>query len=173
MSILCLVEHMHIASHDLPPAVSIDLLRKAGDLQQSAVTTLLAIAKRIVDVSTCGEFKIIHSVQAKLQFISHHANTSLVVMALTKAIEHTIDLNLTPAVEVPGGSLLPGNTDWIPSIKILLTCLLTLGSTVSGTITARPALQKLMHQYSDILMDSWSYEDRDCQGHAIRGRCSG
>ena len=141
------------------------VLAKALLLQKSAVRAFFTTAKRIVDVSALGEFKLINSVQAKLQFISHHANTSLVVLALAKAIEHTIDLNLSTSLESPApvsslyGPLPSG--DWVASIKPLLTCLLTVDSTVSGAFTARPALQRLMQQYGDILMDCWSHGDHE------------
>ncbi|KAK5044932.1 hypothetical protein LTR84_010304 [Exophiala bonariae] len=160
---LCLVEQIHYAAHLLGPDVGHALLCKADTLQESAVAFVLAIARRIVDVSSNGEFKLINSIQAKLQFVSHHANTALVVMALVKGIEHTIDYNLSkqPAKKQTrtGGSNPNAQPVWIPSIKPLLTCLLALESTVSGVFTARPALQKLMHEYSDVLMDCWSSED--------------
>lgn len=135
------------------------ILDTAHTLQKDSVTSFLITAQRIVDVSAMGEFKLINSVQAKLNLISHHANTSLVVLALVKGIEHTIDLNINvpngPGDEVGSGF----DPNWVASIKPLLSCLLTLDSTVSGAYTARPALQTLMQQYGDILMDCWSHDD--------------
>ena len=158
MSVLCLVEHIHIASHDFTPLESTSLLHQGARLQRSAVTALLATAKRVVDVSTMRAFEATNSIQGKLQFFSHHANTSLVVVALAKAIEHTIDLNMTPYPEDLSASFPHGPTDWVSSIQPLLTCLLTLGSTVSGKFTVTPALQKLMQQYGDILMECWVHQ---------------
>lgn len=165
MSNLLLVEQLHQASSVLPVAEGQPMLEKAQSYQQDAVTSLLAIAQRIVDVSALGEFQLMNSVQAKMHFISHHANTALVVLALSKAIEHTIDLHVSSTEQGPWSfTALSGpatNSDWLSSMKPLLTCLLTLDSTVSGAITARPALQRLMQQYGDILMDCWSQEDLD------------
>ncbi|KAJ9607985.1 hypothetical protein H2200_008064 [Cladophialophora chaetospira] len=165
MSKLLLVEQLHHAARVMPATEQQHLLEKAQSHQRNAVTSLLAIARRIVDVSALGEFRLINSVSAKMHFISHHANTALVVLALSKAIEHTIDLHVTCFEQDDLSlALLPGasaNSDWIASMKPLLTCLLTLDSTVSGAITARPALQTLMKQYGDILMEAWSQEDGD------------
>lgn len=160
---LCLVEQIHYVSHLLAPDVGQTLLSKADALQEDAVTFALAIARRIVDVSANGTFKLINSIQAKLQFVSHHANTALVVKALVTGIEHTIDFNLSKQphntqTRISGSSTYP-QSNWVASIKPLLTCLVALESTVSGAFTARPALQNLMRQYGDILMDCWSSED--------------
>jgi hypothetical protein len=156
LSVLCMVEQLHLAASILSVENAESTIKKAQGFQRSAVRSSSATAQRIVNVSSTGEFKLMNSVQSRLQFVSHHANTSLVVMALVKAIEHTIDLNLSSDTteEFP-------STDWIASIKPLLTCLLTLESTVSGACTARPALQELMQRYADILMDCWSHEDAD------------
>ncbi|KIW85531.1 hypothetical protein Z517_00923 [Fonsecaea pedrosoi CBS 271.37] len=160
---LLLVEQLHQASNLLPAAERQPVLEKALSFQRDAVTSLLTVAQRIVDVSATGEFKLINSVQAKMHFISHHANTALVVLALSKAIEHTIDLNVSARQQ---GDLvstmfpdMDSDSEWVARMKPLLTCLLTLDSTVSGAITARSALQRLMQQYGDILMDCWSQED--------------
>jgi hypothetical protein len=161
---LCLVEQIHYVSHLLVPDLCGDILSKADSLQEAAVASVLAIARRIVDVSANGEFKLINSVQAKLQFVSHHANTALVVMALVKAVEHTIDHNLSR--QAGSNRKFPTSTtnaqsSWVSSIKPLLTCLVALDSTISGAFTARPALQGLMQQYGDILMDCWSSDDSE------------
>ncbi|ETI22507.1 hypothetical protein G647_06582 [Cladophialophora carrionii CBS 160.54] len=165
LSKLLLVEQLHQAADMLPAIESRPMLEKAQSYQQAAVTSLLTIAQRIVDVSAMGEFRLINSVQAKMHFISHHANTLLVVLALSKAIEHTIDLHVSAAEQNDlGPAIFPSaaeNSDWIASMKPLLTCLLTLDSTVSGTITARSALRKLMQRYGDLLMDCWSHEEVD------------
>lgn len=165
LSQLCLVEQMHHVSNILEPGLDQDMRLKADTLQEAAVTFVLATARRIVDVSANGEFKLINSVQAKLQFVSHHANTALVVMALVKGIEHTIDLNLSKQSknsQIPVlGSTTYARPNWIASIKPLLTCLVALESTVSGAFTARPALKDLLRQYGDILMDCWSFEDSE------------
>ena len=161
MAKLLLVEQLHQASNVVSPLERQPLLDKAQFYQRDAVTSLQTIAQRIVDVSALGEFKLINSVQAKMHFISHHANTALVVLALSKAIEHTIDLHISDTAQhdlyLGPFSKASINSDWVASMKPLLTCLLTLDSTVSGAITARPALQKLMQQYGDILMDCWSH----------------
>ena len=165
MSNLLLVEQLHQAAGILPAMEQQAMIEKAQSYQQSAVTSLLVVAQRIADVSALGKFRLINSVQAKLHFISHHANTALVVLALSKAIEHTIDVHVSSAGQndLRTGTFpdAAANSDWIASMKPLLTCLLTLDSTVSGAITARPALQNLMQQYGDILMDCWSQEDRE------------
>lgn len=157
---------MHHVSHLLEPDLGQDMCSKADTMQEAAVTFVLTTARRIVDVSANGEFKLINSVQAKLQFVSHHANTALVVMALVKGIEHTIDLNLSKQSKNSQALVVPGSTtsarpNWVASIKPLLTCLVALESTVSGVFTARPALKGLLRQYGDILMDCWSFEDSE------------
>ncbi|KAI1630189.1 hypothetical protein EDD37DRAFT_85808 [Exophiala viscosa] len=163
LSVFCLVEHLHSAAEILPPEERPSILARAGKLQRSAVQSVLAIAQRIVNVSAAGEFKLLNSIQLQLHFICHHANTSLVVMALTKAIEHTIDVNMNGFAEDQdwsGPTTLPQySTDWMGSVKPLLTCLVTLESTVSGLHTARPALDDLMRHYGDILMDCWSHDN--------------
>ncbi|KEF56375.1 uncharacterized protein A1O9_07956 [Exophiala aquamarina CBS 119918] len=161
LSHLCLVEQIHYASHLFEPGSCEGLISTADRLQEAAVTSVLAIARRIVDVSARGEFKLINSVQAKLQLVSHHANTRLVVMALVKAIEHTIDLNLSKHAVSGRKEATSTQPKWISSIKPLLTCLVMLDSTVSGSFTARPALRGLMLKYGDILMDCWSSEDSE------------
>lgn len=84
-------------------------------------------------------------------------------MALAKAMEHTIDLNMTRRMDdttmFDQSTSLDAPTEWIESVKPLLICLITLKSTISGAYAAGPALQKLMQQYGDILMDCWSHEE--------------
>lgn len=84
-------------------------------------------------------------------------------MALAKAMEHTIDLNMTREIDdttmSDQSTTLDAPTEWIGSVKPLLICLINLKSTISGTYAAEPALQKLMQQYGDILMDCWSHEE--------------
>lgn len=84
-------------------------------------------------------------------------------MALTKAIEHTLDLNLNDIAEDQelsgSATFLDDSMSWMGSIKPLLTCLVTLETTVSGLHTARPALDDLMRHYGDILMNCWSHEN--------------
>ncbi len=165
LSNLLLVEQLHQAAAMLPAIEQQAILKKAQSYQQAAVNSLLVVAQRIVDVSALGKFRLINSVQAKMHFISHHANTTLVVLALQKAVEHTIDIHVSSAGQndLCSGAFpdAAANSDWIANMKPLLTCLLTLDSTVSGAITARPALQNLMQQYGDILMDCWSQEDSE------------
>lgn len=159
LSHLSLVEQIHYASHLLAPGSCEGIISTADRLQEAAVTLLLAIARRIVDVSAKGEFKLINSVQAKLRLVSHHANTPLVVLAFVKAIEHTIDFNLSKQAASGQKAVTCTPPNWVSSIKPLLTCLVMLDSTISGAFTARPALRGLMQKYGDILMDCWSSED--------------
>ncbi|KIW13291.1 hypothetical protein PV08_08479 [Exophiala spinifera] len=158
-----LVEQLHIATDVLPADETCSILEQAQALQASAVQSAAATARRIADISATGQFRLLNSTQARLQFVCHHANTSLVVLSLVKAIEHTIDLNVSPQCEDMSTYNLSSSLDstrvWIDDIKPLLTCLLTVASTISGSYTARPALQQLMQQYGDILMDCWSHEE--------------
>ncbi|KAK4949767.1 hypothetical protein LTR10_011609 [Elasticomyces elasticus] len=166
LSVFCFVEHLHAAADILPLEERPPILDNARKLQKSAVRSVLATAQRIVNVSATGEFKLLNSIQLQLQFICHHANTSLVVLALTKAIEHTIDLNLNDSAEdrerFEPATFDDDPTSWMGSMKPLLTCLVNLETTVSGLHTARPALNDLMRHYGDILMDCWSHNPEDC-----------
>jgi hypothetical protein len=160
---LLLVEQLHRASTTLPTIECQALLNRADGYQRAAIASLHAIAQQIVETTASGGIKQIDSVQAKMHFICQHANTALVVQSLCKAIEHTIDLNISaigtndmPFCTLSG--VLP-NANWIAGMKPLLMCLLTLDSTVSGALTARPALKDLMRQYGDIIMECWSQDD--------------
>lgn len=167
LSIFSMVEQLYLAAAVVAPEEADSTREKAQIFQRAAVQSSLAVAQRIVNVSATGEFKLMNSDQTRLQFVAHHANTSLVVMALVKAIEHTIDLNLSSDVaedmcaDSQSREEETSSSDWVASIKPLLTCLLILESTVSGACTARPALQQLMQRYPDILMDCWSHEDAE------------
>ena len=160
-----LVEQLHFAAAILPMDDKCSILERAQVYQTLAVQSATAIARRIVDVSTTGQFKLLNSTQARLQFICHHANTSLVVLCLVKAIEHSIDLNVSPHFEDMNtntcnvSASLDSADAWMDGVKPILTCLLTVQTTISGSYTARPALQQLMQQYGDILMDCWSHEE--------------
>jgi hypothetical protein len=157
---LLLVEQLHQASHLLPQSERAEVLEKAQVYQTTAVTSLHAVAKQIVDVSSFGEFRLINSINATMHLISHHANTALVSTFLSRGIEHTIDLHVSAnsqntSLTDPSPN---GTSDWIATMKPLLTCMLTLKSTVSGMVTAGSHLQRLMQQYGDILMDCYREE---------------
>jgi hypothetical protein len=158
---LLLVEQLHLASHVLPQGEKQEVLEKAQVYQTTAVTSLHAVAKQIVDVSSFGEFRLINSINATMHLISHHANTALVSTFLSRGIEHTIDLHVSANSQnssLTGHQSPNGTSDWIATMKPLLTCMLTLKSTVSGTVTAGSQLQRLMQQYGDILMDCYCEE---------------
>ena len=140
MANLLLVVQLYQATDVLSVVERGPIFDKARAYQQAAVTTLVTIVWRIVGVSALGEFKLANSVQPKMHFISHHANTALVVLALSKAIAHTIDLH-TSGIEQDDID----SPEWISSMKPLVTCILTLDSSASGA---------LMQQYGDILMYS-------------------
>lgn len=159
MGILRAVEIIRKAGHELDLETQAELLESANTYEKDAVHHFGLIAKRINEASILGDFQLAESSETRLPLISHHANTSLVVFALIKGIEHTISSNL------PAGSSTisysdPTNfsllsADSMESLRFLLRCLSTLNGTVSGQFLARPALHDLVHKHSDILLDCW------------------
>lgn len=140
------------------------LLKRAMNYEKGAVIQFASIAKAINDASASGDFQLTEISENKLPLISHHANTGLVVLALEKAIEHTISyamsLKKPSTLEDPEDAarasplpLLP--EAWMVSIRHLFVCLSTLDRTVSGQCLARPALQNLVYKHSDIILDCW------------------
>ena len=125
--------------------------RIAVKYRQDAVLAFARISKLVMNVSTEQDLPVLDSVDIRLPFMAHHANTTLVVTALQKAIKHTIDCH----VEADGES----RDRLVPSLKPLLWCLLSLEKTSSGRTTARPALNKLLYQYGDVLMDCWTVDE--------------
>jgi hypothetical protein len=140
------------------------LLERARNYERGAVIQFASIATAINDASASGDFQLTEVSENKLPLISHHANTGLVVLALEKAIEHTISyamsLTKSSTLEDAGNAartsplpLLP--EAWMESIRHLFVCLSTLDRTISGQCLARPALQELIYKYSDVILDCW------------------
>jgi hypothetical protein len=141
------------------------VVTKAREYQRTAVSSMTTISRCILDTSASGEHAIFDTTEGSLPLIAHHANTSLVVMALVKGVEHAIKLNAslqsTPKPSSTGVIDEELSAAWISlsGLKPLLSCLLALQTTVAGSRTARRALRTLLRQYGDILMDCWSPED--------------
>ena len=118
----------------------------------------------MLEVSEPGTINIFReSSEAKVPLISQHANTTIVVAALVKAIEHAISLN--PSAQPSYGAVCSTTENltlpesWVPAVKPLLACLSALDTTVSGAHTARIAMEDLLLRYGDILMDAWTPDE--------------
>ena len=78
---------------------------------------------------------------------------------LVKAIESIIDIQLRQSTDPDSAPEDPSGSSpydgWSGHIKSLMTGLLSVDTTVSGSYTARKALQKLMHEHGDILSECW------------------
>lgn len=168
MCVLYNVELIRKVCYTMVAAAAVEkrdrLLERARNYERDAVIQFASIAKAINDASASGDFQLTEVSENKLPLISHHANTGLVVLALEKAIEHTISyaMSLTKsstsegAEEAARTSSLPLLPEaWMESTRHLFVCLSTLDRTVSGQCLARPALQELIYKYSDVILDCW------------------
>lgn len=129
--------------------------------QKKAVEDFATISKHIVEASSGNKrFEVSDNFETRLPLISHHANTALVVVALVKAIEHTICYNSsrdepsTANTKMNDGASAQ-STESAAVVRPLLVCLSNMDRTVSGQYLARPALQRLLRQHTDILLDCW------------------
>ena len=141
---------MQLAQELYPSSCIFDVASQAQSYQASAISSLVDVCAQI---TAYEEIKPSHHPDTRLPLICHHINVELVVFALGKAVKHCItnqifysDLSNDVTEEVGSRN---------DSLKPLLSCLLTLESTVAGLQTARTAYQDLLRHYSDILMDSW------------------
>lgn len=125
-----------------------DIWRSAYECRSKAVTLHAKIMKAITDDADDAGLPVLEGTNFKLPFMAHHANTTLLTLALTTAIEHTIDMALVGDFEADG--------DWL---KPSLCCLLSLENSTSGRSSVRPALDRLIQRYGDIILECWSEED--------------
>ena len=93
---------------------------------------------------------VLEGTDLKLPFMAHHANTTFITIALTTAIEHTIDMVLAGDFE--------SEKNWL---KPSLDCLLSLEHSASGRSSVRPALDRLVQRYGDIILECWSGDEAE------------
>ena len=122
-----------------------DLWRIARESRSRAVTLHAKIMKVIMHNANDDGLPVLEGTSFKLPFMAHHANTTLLTLALTTAIEHTIDMLLAGEIEADG--------DWL---QLSMWCLFSLEHSASGRSSVRPALDRLIHRYGDIILECWS-----------------
>lgn len=112
-------------------------------------------------------YKFFAGKKSDVPFVAHHATIALVVLSLVKAVEHTIKYYIAAPLD-PGTANPAENSDvppingcCFPSLRAFLACLTDLTKVESGSQEARAAINNLMHQYGDILMDSWAPDTAD------------
>ena len=152
LGVLCFVETIQSTCGDLANLCP-NVFATLRYYQQKITSSFGEVSRLIMSSSAESDIWILDNTELKKPFMAHHANTQLVVMALQKAIEHTIDLHCD-AVEISDENL-----DLMQSLKPVVWCLWTLERTSAGRCTARLALMKLMKQYGDILMECWAPDE--------------
>lgn len=113
--------------------------------RRKAVTLHAKIMKAIMHDASDAGLPVLEGTNFKLPFMAHHANTTLLALALTTAIEHTIDMLLAGELQAD-----------VDRLKPSLWCLLSLEHSPSGRSSVRPALDRLIQRYGDIILECWS-----------------
>ena len=166
--ILCWFESVAVAQSLHVPLQDRGLITEAYEHRLDAVQALTTVAGYIVSILRVEEADDSSSTQSGIPFIACHVNTALVVMALVKAIEHTVQTASTSSRSTHETSTTAGLPRHLTrSPKGLLICLSELDVTMAGFHDARPALQGLMRRYGDILMDCWSLEEDEIQNACV------
>lgn len=158
---MLLVDAIKIAHDTLPCQQTSEIMDTARHHQKRATAYSTAIAKRLIDNSACGHGTT-SDAACKPAFFEHHGNTQLIVLAFSKAIEHTIDYHLSTDTRLATGSpsqhTQSSSAEWVSSVKPLLICLTTLDQSNSGRRLASPALRDLVRRHGDILLECWTPE---------------
>lgn len=136
---------------------------KVRRYQRVGTSSVAAVARSVLDLPQGPASQLFNDATTRLPFAAGHANISLVVTALMKAIEHTVNGQMTsPSAALANAQdfeLVDSPMHWTGNVRSLSHCLVSLKSTISGSCVAGVGLQNLMYKYGDILMDCWSMED--------------
>lgn len=161
-ALLRVVETIRNASRVVKSDIISQRLATATSYQDKAVAALITISKRMSNPSMSEDVRLSDSSEQRMRLISHHANHSLTVLALTKAIEYVIhqSMSRTSKSHLHRMDSLPP-LGLAAKVRPLLSCLIDLQQTVSGGLVAGPAVQGLCSQYGDVLLDCWDLEAVD------------
>ena len=143
LSYVELVDDINSRTPALVPKEDIDALH---NLKVDALASLCTAAGTLSShFSSAGSAKEAQVDSVDLPFLSQHANIAQVVVSLVQAIEHCIRVR-------------QGSPTSMPTLKVFLSSLTVVNTTVGGECLGRPAMLDLMARYDDILMDCWSID---------------
>jgi len=155
LGILVFSETLSFALDGQSPVCDPTISSKMQGYQWSGASSIAAMVACILSLPPDEASSLQNGLTTDLPFASCHVNLSLVVTALVKAIEHIINLQIPPTVA--SEPRLDGDVHPAPChLKSLMSCLVSLDTTVSGSHTARVAVKDMMQQYGDILSECWS-----------------
>ena len=130
--------------------------------QEEAVSSIARTAECVLSLPTEEIFNLQNGLSAEVPIIAYHITPSLTAMTFQKAIETTINLQLSPPFSLDsqqGQGGIPNLTAdgvWERQVDIIMKGLNSLNVTVGGSQAASAAFQSLMHEHGDVLSECWS-----------------
>lgn len=132
-------------------ALDSDDLRIITAHRSRAVLAFAIMAGLIFSISESSDLPVLDHDGVKLAFVAHHANSALMAFALETAIRHTIELRQDESTRQ--------DSERKGALKPLVWCLLSMERTNAGRTVARPAFDRLVSNYGDAILESWTPEN--------------
>ena len=147
MCLLSMTEILDRLSTVQPDVCNLGISEAAREYEADALASITNVLRCLADDDGSTSLYFANHLDLDMPLISRHANVSLVVTAITKAIEHTISINQHH------GRLL---STWLPKLQLYLSALIGLESKVAGLCVSRPVRRSLVWKHTDILLDCWT-----------------
>lgn len=135
-----------------------DLASKIQAYRKDATSSTAQTIEYLLKLPIEEEFNLQNELSADVPLIAYHVTPSLMATALEKAVEHIIDMRISPSFN-QGPAVNTWGLDheaWIHQVDVLMKGLLSLDVTVGGSQTAGVAFQSLMRKYGDIISETWT-----------------
>ena len=122
------------------------LLYYASDQRRRATSAYATVSRCIMDVPYAHNPVIQGCGTPEDSFLDCHVNTTLVVLAFEKAIQHSVDLLCSDSAE-------EGHLE-MQDLKPMLSCLLSIKSNL-----AEEAFNRLVQNSSDMILECWLVDE--------------
>lgn len=142
--------------------------------QSRGTSAIAALVRSLFALSPSKDSQGSGQVRAGTSLMLDHINLGLVILALVKSVEHSLLLKAVAsnpeAAQAPACPQPNQQKPWSGNVEVLVMCLLSLEKTVVGSFPARDALNSLLRQHGDTVMECWSLEcEREPQPQPTMG----
>lgn len=150
LGVLVLAETLKPFANEICQSSHPELLSCMQPYGQEAASSVARTIDCMLRLPTEETFNLQNGLSAEVPIIAYHVTPSIMSATLEKALEHTIERQISLPGDVEGDNV------WDHQIDCLLKGLVSLDVTIGGSQTAGVAMQSLMHKYGDIISECWT-----------------
>lgn len=137
-----------------------ELQEKSDTYRLQGTSSTTSLVRSMLNLSRLQIGGTTTSSQDRTPLIFEHINLRLVTFAVYKCIEHSVHMYQTAVtylqfLEEPNDHDLNQRIRLGRDIKTLFQCLISLNQTIVGSFAARTALESLLRQYGETIMECW------------------